>query len=157
MWLAAIAAVAVLGGRAVRGVADKGEDVVTEARATSGTIDPNQYRAEIQGMEAVVYESGPAEYGRGMRIYEAAMVLSDAIMRYPNRLIAGVFSSEVLAYGQRMSTMEDVGYTTLDMTIVRREWEQIRDRIFQDAGWYQRSAVHVDGAENVPGGTTGPR
>jgi hypothetical protein len=155
MWLVAIAVVAVLGGRAVRGVADKGEDVVAEARATSGTIDPNQYRAEIQDVEAVVYEGEPAEYGRGMRIFEAAMVLSDALMRHRNRLIAGVFSSEVLAYGQRMSTMEDVGYSTLDMTVVRSQWEEIRDRIFQDADWYQRSEAQVDGAESAAAVTNG--
>ena len=43
----------------------------------------------------------------------------------------------IIGFGNFASASEDVGYSTINMDNVQREWEVVRAEVFHEAAWFQ--------------------
>lgn len=146
-WLVLISVVFLGLGNLVRQVADTGEEVLAQAHATPNRIDPAQYRQQIEELEAVVYADADAVVGRRSRIQVAAMQLGQAVMRGPNRPLGAKYGQRILAYGQRVGVVEDIGYQTVDLVAARAEWETLRGDVFLEADWFDYATTELGARE----------
>jgi len=122
---------------ALRAMGDKGEELFAEAQEIEGRINPDLVRAELVAVEGLVYASEVEPHTQGTRIQRATMVLYSAVMRRSARLLSTRYGNRIVGFGNFASQSEEVGYSTIDMESVRREWESVRSDVFHDADWFR--------------------
>ncbi len=84
-----------------------------------------------------VYAEEIDPYSQGSRIQRASMMLYSAVMRRSSRLLATRHGKAIIGFGNTASQSEDVGYSTINMDYVRREWERVRAEVFHEADWFK--------------------
>lgn len=125
------------GYEVLRAMGDKGEELYVETQEIEGRIKPDLVRAELAALEVLVYADEVEPYSQGSRIQRATMVLYSAVMRRSPRLLSTRYGNRIVGFGNFASRSEDVGYSTIDMESVRREWESVRSEVFHDADWFR--------------------
>jgi hypothetical protein len=125
------------GYKAIQKLGDKGEELYVEMQEIEGRINPDLVRAQLVALEGLVYADEVEPYSHGSSIQRAAVVLYSAVMRRSPRLLATRYGSKIVGFGNFASRSEDVGYSTINMESVRREWESVRSAVFHDADWFR--------------------
>ncbi len=116
---------------------EKGEELYAETVEVESRIDPAVVRGPLQQLENLVYTEEIDPYSQGSRIQRATMVLYAAVMRRASRLLATRHGNAIIGFGNTASASEGVGYSTIDMDYVRREWEAVRAKVFHEAAWFK--------------------
>ena len=65
------------------------------------------------------------------------MMLYNAVMRRSSRLLATHHGNKMVVFGNFASRSEGMGYSTINMESVRREWESVRSEVFHDADLFR--------------------
>jgi len=125
------------GYEVLQAMGDKGEELYTETQEIEGRINPGLVQAQLVALEGLVYADEVEPYSQGSRIQRATMVLYSAVMRRSTRLLATRHGDRIVGFGSFASRSEDVGYSTINMESVRREWESVRSDVFHDADWFR--------------------
>ncbi len=125
------------GYQALRAMGDKGEELYVETQEIESRINPDLVRAQLVALEELVYADEVEPYSQGSRIQRATMVLYSAVMRRSSRLLATRHGNKIVGFGSFASRSEDVGYSTINMESVRREWESVRSEVFHNADWFR--------------------
>ena len=137
VWLVVLSGVGWGGLRLVRYMGDRGGEIFAETVETAGRIDPTLVRSQIEALEALVYPTQLAAFGQGGSIQRASMVLYSGITRATSALAGSQHGRKIVGFGSMASQYEDVGYGTMDLTRVQRDWEQVRAEVFHDAEWFR--------------------
>jgi hypothetical protein len=116
---------------------EKGEDLYAETVEVASRIDPSLVRVQIQALENLVYAEEIEQFSQGSRIQRASMVLYQGVMQRASRLLATRLGAKIVGFGSTAVRSEGVGYATIDMDMVRREWEAVRAEVFHDAAWFR--------------------
>jgi hypothetical protein len=103
-------------------------------------MDPAHYRATIQQIEAILYKTEPAGLSDATQVSRLAVQLGTQVLRAPNRLQGQRLGREVMAFSNRIGLEEGAGYGTLDLAAARRDWENVRGKVFVPASWFRRAA-----------------
>ncbi len=125
------------GYEALRTMGDTGEEWFAETQEIEGRINPDWVRAQLVAVEGLVYASEVEPHSQGTRIQRETMVLYSAVMRRSPRLLSTRYGNRIVGFGNFASRSEEVGYSTIDMESVRREWESVRSDVFHDADWFR--------------------
>ena len=125
------------GYEALRAMGDKGEELFAERKVIEGRISPDLVRTQLVALEELVYASEVEPHSQGTRIQRATMVLYSAVMRRSARLLSTRYGNRIVGFGNFASQWEGVGYSTINMESVRREWESVRSDVFHDADWFR--------------------
>ena len=139
VWMIVLSGVGWGGLRFFRSMGERGGEIFAETVETAGRIDPTLVRSQIEALEALVYPTQPAAFGQGGSIQRASMVLYSGIMGATSALAGSQHGRKIVGFGSMASQYEDVGYGTMDLTRVQRDWEQVRAEVFHDADWYRSS------------------
>ncbi len=124
------------GYEVLRAMGDKGEELYAETKEIEGRINPDLVRAQLVAVEGLVYASEVEPHSQGTRIQRATMVLYSAVMRRSTRLLATRYGNKIVGFGN-FASRSNVGYSTINMESVRREWESVRSDVFHDADWFR--------------------
>jgi len=116
---------------------EKGEELFAETVEVESRIDPAVVRGPLQQLENLIYTEEIDPYSQGSRIQRATMVLYAAVMRRASRLLATRHGNAIIGFGNTAAASEGVGYSTIDMDYVRREWEAVRAKVFHEAAWFK--------------------
>ena len=116
---------------------ERGTEVHAASQETAGRIDPALVRSQIEAMEALVYAGQVDQFAHGSRIQRASMVLYSAVMAATNPLLGSLHGRKILGFGNAAGLYEDVGYSTIDMDQVRKDWEDLRVDVFWDVDWFR--------------------
>ena len=135
VWLLVLSGVGYGGYRFFSSMGERGGEIYAEVEKTASRIDPALVRPQIEAVEALVYAQQVSQFGHGTRIQRAAMVLYSAVMRAVSPLLGTRHGQKIVGFGSAVSQYEDAGYTTIDMTRVRRDWEELREEVFWEADW----------------------
>ena len=137
VWMVVLSGVGWGGFRFIRFMGERGGEIFAETAEIAGRIDPTLVRSQIEALEALVYPTQPAALGQGGRIQRASMVLYSGIMRATSALAGSQHGQKIVGFGGMASQHEDVGFATIDLTAVQREWERVRAEVFHDADWFR--------------------
>jgi hypothetical protein len=137
IWLVVVSGIGWGGYKALQAMSDKGEELFEEAQEIESRINPDLVRAQLVALEELVYAGEVEPYSQGSRIQRATMVLYSAVMRRSSRLLATRHGNKIVGFGSFASRSEDVGYSTINMESVRREWESVRSEVFHNADWFR--------------------
>jgi hypothetical protein len=137
IWLVVVSGIGWGGYKALQAMSDKGEELFEEAQEIESRINPDLVRAQLVALEELVYADEVEPYSQGSRIQRATMVLYSAVMRRSSRLLATRHGNKIVGFGSFASRSEDVGYSTINMESVRREWESVRSEVFHNADWFR--------------------
>ena len=137
VWMVVLSGVGWGGLRFFRSMGERGGEIFAETAKTAGRIDPTLVRSQLEALEALVYPTQPAAFGQGGSIQRASMVLYSAIMRATSPLLGSQHGQSIVGFGSMASQYEDVGYATMDLTRVQRDWEEVRAKVFHDADWFR--------------------
>ncbi len=118
-------------------IGEKGEELYAETVKVESRIDPALVRGPLQQLENLVYAEEIDPYSHGSRIQRATMVLYSAVTRRTTQLLAARHGNAIIGFGNTASASEDVGYSTINMDHVRREWEAVRAKVFHEAAWFK--------------------
>ncbi len=125
------------GYKALQAMGDRGEELYAETQEIEGRINPDLVQAQLEALEGLVYGDEVEPHSQGSRIQRATVVLYSAVMRRSSRLLATRHGAKIVGFGNFASRPEGVGYSTIDMESVRREWESVRSEVFHDADWFR--------------------
>ena len=117
---------------------ERGGEIYDATRETASRIDPALVRSRIESMEALVYAEQVSQFGHGGRIQREAMLLYSAVMGAVTPLLGSRHGTKIVGFGNAASQYEDVGYSTIDMDQVRKDWEDLRADVFWDADWFRK-------------------
>ena len=137
IWLLVVSGLGWGGYQLLIKMGDRGEELHAETVEVASRIDPALVRSQLQALENLVYGTEIEEYMQGSRIQRASLVLYQGIMQRASRLLAARHGNKIVGFGSTAATFEDVGYATIDMDMIRREWEDVRADVFHDAAWFQ--------------------
>ena len=65
------------------------------------------------------------------------MVLYTAVTLRTSQLLGAHHGNAIVGFGNTASASEGVGYSTINMDYVRREWEAVRAKVFHEAAWFK--------------------
>lgn len=116
---------------------DRAERIHAAAVPIESRIDPELVRGPLEALEALVYADGTGDLAYGSRIQRASMQVYTAVTVRAPKLLASRHGARLVGFGNAASAHEDVGYQTIDMGRVRREWEELRAEVFRDAPWFR--------------------
>ena len=116
---------------------EKGDELYAETVAVASRIDPELVRGPLQQLENLVYAEKIDPYSQGSHIQRATMVLYSAVTRKTSQLLAAHHGNAIVGFGNTASASEDIGYSTINMDQVRREWEAVRTKVFHEAAWFK--------------------
>lgn len=116
---------------------EKGGELFAEKVEVEGRIDPASVRGPLQQLENLIYAEEIDPYSQGSRIQRATMILYSAVTRRTSQLVAAHHGHAIVGFGNFASASEDVGYSTINMDQVRREWEAVRAKVFHEAAWFK--------------------
>ncbi len=116
---------------------ERGTEVNAATQETAGRIDPALVRSQLEAMEALVYAGQVDQFAHGSRIQRASMVLYSAVMAATNPLLGSLHGRKIVAFGSAAAQYEDVGYSTIRMDQVRKDWEDLRAEVFWDVDWFR--------------------
>ena len=116
---------------------EKGEELFAETVEVESRIDPAAVRGPLQQLENLVYAEEIDPYSQGSRIQRATMMLYSAVTRRTSQLVAAHHGKAIIGFGNTAAASEGVGYSTINMDYVRREWEAVRAKVFHEAAWFK--------------------
>ena len=116
---------------------EKGGELYAEIVEVEGRLDPALVRGLLEKLENLVYAEEIDPYSQGSRIQRATMTLYSAVTLRTSQLHAAHHGHAILGFGNIAAVSEEVGYSTIDMDFVRREWEAVRARVFHEADWFK--------------------
>lgn len=138
-------------GRATRSVGERGA-VVAERAAEEMRLDPVEYRRELEAIESLVYADNPRQFDHGAAIFRETSALSAKIMQRGGGVMVQARNSqyglEIMSFGQRQASTDDVGYGVFDLSMAQSDWEAVRRDVFQDADWLHPSTGANGGSQN---------
>ncbi len=137
IWLLVVSGLGWGGYQLLLKMGDRGEELYAETVEVASRIDPALVRSQIQALENLVYATEPEPYTQGSRIQRASLVLYQGVMQRSSQLLAARHGSKIVGFGSTASASEDVGYASIDMDMIRREWEAVRVEVFHDAAWFR--------------------
>ena len=115
--------------------------------ATDRALDPGPYRKHIISVERMLYEPREGNYDDAGRVASRAMELSMTVRgdgRDANRSRAW---GKLFDYAGRVDAQADVGYANANLPELRRDWEKVRNAVFQPAAWFQNSTNRLTDAQ----------
>ena len=118
-------------------MAKRGTEVHAATQETAGRIDPALVRSQMEAMEALVYAEQVDQFAHGSRIQRASMILYSAVMAASDPLLGSLHGRKIVAFGSAAAQYEDVGYSTIRMDQVRKDWEDLRADVFWDVDWFR--------------------
>lgn len=110
------------------------------AAADPTLMDPTPYRVTIQQIETILYQDGPSGLADASQVSRLAVQLGTQLLRAPNRLQGQRAGREVMAFSNRIGQLEDVGSATLNLPAARKDWEEVRGKVFVAAAWFRSTA-----------------
>ncbi len=137
IWLIVLSGGGWGGYRFLLKMGDRGGELHEARVEVASRIDPSLVRAQIQALENLVYAAEIEPYSQGSRIQRASLVLYQGVMQRASKLLAARHGNRIVGFGSMAVTSEDVGYGTIDMDRIRREWEAVRVAAFHDAAWFR--------------------
>ncbi len=137
IWLLVLGGLGWGGYRLFLAMGEKGEELFAETVKVEGRLDPGLVRGPLQQLENLVYAEEIDPYSHGSRIQRATMVLYKAVTLRTSQLHAAHHGNAIIGFGNTAATSEDVGYSTINMDYVRREWEAVRAQVFHEAAWFK--------------------
>ncbi len=137
IWLLVLGGLGWGGYQVLLSMGEKGEELYAETVKVEGRLDPGLVRGQLQQLENLVYAEEIDPYSHGSRIQRATMVLYTAVTLRTSQLHAAHHGNAILGFGNIAAVSEDVGYSTINMDYVRREWEAVRAQDFQEAAWFK--------------------
>ncbi len=137
IWLLVLGGLGWGGYQVLLSMGEKGEELYAETVKVEGRLDPGLVRGQLQQLENLVYAEEIDPYSHGSRIQRATMVLYTAVTLRTSQLHAAHHGNAILGFGNIAAVSEDVGYSTINMDYVRREWEAVRAQVFQEAAWFK--------------------
>jgi hypothetical protein len=137
IWLLVVSGLGWGGYQFMLKMRDKGDELYAETVEVASRIDPALVRSQIQALENLVYATEPEPYTQGSRIQRASLVLYQGVMQKSSKLLAARHGNRIVGFGSNASAAEDVGYSTIDMNAIRRQWEAVRAEVFHDADWFK--------------------
>ena len=137
VWIAILGVLGWGGYQVLQKMGDRGGEIFEETKATAGRIDPELVRREIEALELVVYDNAGWDYGA--RVNRQAAQLFAGVTRKASHLLAARHGAVISRLGQDLMSRQDPENTpSLDeVDVLRREWEGVRDAVFNDATWYR--------------------
>ena len=137
IWLLVLGGLGWGGYLFLRAMGERGDELYAETVAVASRIDPELVRGPLQQLENLVYAEEIDPYSQGSRIQRATMVLYSRVMSRATKLLAARHGNAIIGFGNTASASEDVGYSTINMDYVRREWEAVRAKVFHEAAWFK--------------------
>jgi hypothetical protein len=136
-WLVAL--LAAIGGSFVflGSLTDRAEQIHAAAVPLESRIDPELVRGPLQALETLVYGDGADDLAYGSRIQRASMQVYTAVTVKAPRLLATRHGRRLVRFSNAAPAYEDVGYQSIDMGRIRRDWEELRAEVFRDAAWFR--------------------
>ena len=128
------------GYRFFESMGDRGGELYAETVQVESRIDPALVRARLQRLENLIYAKDIEPYSQGSRIQRACMELYAGVMSKTSQLLAARHGNAIVGFGNLASASEDVGYSTINMDYVQREWEVVRAKVFHEAAWFKTAA-----------------
>lgn len=118
----------------------------SDDRTTSARLDSDRYQGEIEALEATLYQETPPSMTDFMAIsaalHEVSLAIADREVNPIARDVAGDVA--MLAAG---ADVGESGFALPDIGQVRTDWEAIRSRNFEDAGWFREAAATLEDAD----------
>ncbi len=116
---------------------EKGGESFAEIVKVEGRLDPALVRVPLERLENLIYAEEIDPYSQGSRIQRATMTLYTAVTLRTSQLHAAHHGNAIIGFGNTAAASEGVGYSTINMDYVRREWEAVRAQVFQEAAWFK--------------------
>ena len=116
---------------------EKGGELYAEIVEVEGRLDPALVRHPLEQLENLIYAEEIDPHSQGSRIQRATMVLYKAVTLRTSQLHAAHHGNAIIGFGNTAATSEDVGYSTINMDYVQREWEAVRAQVFHEAAWFK--------------------
>jgi hypothetical protein len=136
-WLAGLVLALWGGYMFVGALTGRAERIHDAAIPIESRIDPELVRGPIAALETLVYADGAGDLAYGTRIQRASMQVYTAVTVKAPKLLASRHGGRLVGFGNAASAYEDVGYQSIDMGQVRRDWEELRAEVFRDAEWFR--------------------
>ncbi len=115
----------------------RGTEVNAATEETASRINPALVRFQIEAMEVLVYAGQVSQFAHGSRMQRASMMLYSAVMAATNPLLGSLHGRKIVAFGNAAAQYDDVGYSTIRMDQVRKDWEDLRAEVFWDVDWFR--------------------
>jgi hypothetical protein len=123
---------------------------VETAEATrSERIDPTPYRRAIRAVDEIAYSPEPPDYGTAERAADAIARVGREVVQSTRDPRERRLGQSILALSQRVGATSDVGYAMPDRVKIRRDWEAVRNEVFERSTWFRGNL-----AESSAGGGT---
>ncbi len=116
---------------------EKGGESFAELVEVEGRLDPEPMRVPLERLENLIYAEEIDPYSQGSRIQRATMTLYTAVTLRTSQLHAAHHGNAIIGFGNTAAASESVGYSTINMDHVRREWEAVRAKVFHEAAWFK--------------------
>ncbi len=137
IWLLVLGGVGWGGYRFFLAMGEKGGELFAETAKVESRIDPEVVRGPLQQLESLIYADEIDPYSQGSHIQRATMVLYSAVTTRTSQLVGAHHGNAIVGFGSTAARSEGVGYSTIDMDHVRREWEAVRAKVFHEAIWFK--------------------
>ncbi len=137
IWLLVLGGLGWGGYRFFLSMGEKGGELYADVVEVESRIDPALVRGQLQQLENLIYAEEIDPYSQGSHIQRATMVLYSAVTLKTSQLRAAHHGNAIIGFGNAAAASEDVGYSTIDMDYVRREWEAVRAKVFHEAAWFK--------------------
>lgn len=112
-------------------------------------FDPNEHRAQIEAVEAILYKRGPADHSDVDRATSSLVALHESVLSRQTGATKRSRAHALLLMTSQAS-FTDVGYSSPDLSPLRERWEEVRMELFGPADWYRESTADVERAQAHP-------
>lgn len=119
-------------------------------------LDPAPYRAEIERIEAILYQERPASEGQPEQVARLASDLAERIRAGESRLAGQAGFVRLLAFAADVDAQEDAGYAAPDHGRPRSEWVALRAELFEPAPWLRLATPLAAEPQRRPEPTADP-
>jgi hypothetical protein len=117
--------------------------------AAAGAFNPDRYRAGIESVEAVLYQSTPPDHADLDRAESALRDLHSAVLsREKDPRVRD--KAHDLLFVTSETGFTDAGYVVADLGPVRARWEAVRLDLFGYAEWFRQTTPEVRSAQQHP-------
>ncbi|GEM_PF-3429481 len=104
-----------------------------------GVADPSPQRVEISGIETLIWDGDPLDFGLPGRISARSMELAQEYLESKKQQQLGL---ELMTFASFVGGMSDGGYGAADLATIRREWLRVRAG-FAPATWMRDADAPV--------------
>ncbi len=137
IWLLVLGGLGWGGYQFFRSMGEKGGESFAELVEVEGRLNPAPMRVPLQRLENLIYAEEIDPHSQGSHIQRATMVLYSAVTLKTSQLRAAHHGNAIIGFGNAAAASGGVGYATINMDNVRREWEAVRAKVFHEAAWFK--------------------